>query len=310
MPNNKRNKIIKRFIISLISLAMIAGFIVLFVSASKDRNKATCKGVAVSLDKKEGKVFVDRFEIKQLITGNKILDPVGKKLDQLNIQMLERSVETYPWVKDAELYIDNDNMLQINIVQRHPLIRVFTISGNSFYIDRDGKRVPANGNFVVRVPVVTGFPSDAVKLHSDDSLLFTQIVDMGRYIAKDSFWMAQVDQININANKKFEIIPKVGNALIEFGKGKDIEEKFSKLLAFYKKGLNNVGWGTYDTLDVRFSGQVVAKREDKDGSPVVQALMTPNAPESLLDVREKIAESKLRSKQQKNKKQPFYTLLK
>lgn len=310
MPGNKRKNIVKRVIISLISLAMVVSFIVLFVAASKDRNKVKCKGVAVSLNKKEGKVFINPKEIKQLITGNKILNPVGKKLSDLNIQMLERSVETYSWVKDAELYIDNDNILQIHVTQRHPLIRVFTVSGNSFYIDTDGKRVPANGHFVVRVPVVTGFPSDEIKLHAKDSLLYTQVVAIGKYIAKDSFWMAQADQININTNKEFEIIPKVGNALIEFGEGTDVEEKFDKLLTFYRKGLNNVGWGSYDTLNVSFDGQVVATRKNQDGSPVVEALMTPNAPESLKGVREKITASKIKHKQQKNKKQPFYTLLK
>ena len=87
-----------------------------------------------------------------------------------------------------------------------------------------------------------------------------------------------MNQVKISAEDGFEIIPRVGDILIVFGEGKKIKEKFDKLMIFYKEGLNKVGWGYYDTLDLRFEGQVVAGRKKKEGNPVIKTLVRHNDP--------------------------------
>ena len=37
--------------------------------------------------------------------------------------------------KNVELFLDNTQSLQVRIEQRIPIARIFTASGNSFYID-------------------------------------------------------------------------------------------------------------------------------------------------------------------------------
>ena len=39
-----------------------------------------------------------------------------------------------------------------------------------------------------------------------------------------------------------------------------VDEKFDKLLAFYRRGLSALGWDTYRSIDVRFADQVVCRR--------------------------------------------------
>ena len=51
----------------------------------------------------------------------------------------------------------------------------------------------------------------------------------------DPFWMAQIDQVDITPTDTFELIPKLGNQVIRFGNADNYEEKFNKLLAFYKQ---------------------------------------------------------------------------
>ena len=81
---------------------------------------------------------------------------------------------------------------------------------------------------------------------------------LATFIFRDSFWMAQVAQINITPERRFEIIPVVGNQVITFGKGDEIEGKFNRLFAFYQQVLKKTGFEKYKMIDVQYHGQVVA----------------------------------------------------
>lgn len=264
-----------RVLMALASLAMMTGFVVLFIAASKDRSQAVCRGVAIDI-RGPGPLFVDRNAISASITGNKKLDPVGRKLEQLNMPRLESSVRTFPWVKEVELYVDNTGMLRIRISQCVPVARIYTVSGNTFYVDGSGKHLPVTGSFAADLPVFTGFPTDMARPDSADSVLFCQVVAISRFLSGSPFWKAQVSQVNILPGGHFEVIPTVGNALIELGSGDRIAEKFGKLMEFYRGALNQVGWGWYDTLNLAYEGQVVATRK-KGGNPVVDSLMTSDS---------------------------------
>jgi cell division protein FtsQ len=274
MKNPKPFHIARKAFAALASLAMIVGFVTLFIAASRGRKNAACQSVAIHVKGTSDKIFISRQQIMQCLTADSQLNPVGKPLAMINTRLLERSVRTFPWVREAQVYVDNDNVLQVLITEREPVARVFTVSGNTFYIDSAGTVLPVKGGFAVRVPVFTNFPSDAVNLRPADSVLFARMIPLSQYIHHHPFWSAQIDQININAERKFELIPTVGDALIELGDGTGISEKFDKLLAFYREGLNNVGWGVYDTLDLQYAGQVVAKRKPRGENPIVDSLLT------------------------------------
>lgn len=273
MPKGRSKNIIKRILIALVSVTMIGGFVFLFIAASKDRNKTICNSINIHVQNKEAVLFVNKEEIKNYIIHNKALNPLGKQLSNLNIRELTEAVGKFPWVKSTEVYVGNDNILQVNITECEPVARVFRDNGNNFYLGDDGKELPVNGNFAIRMPVFTGFPSGTLS-NTQDSALLAQMVNISTYISKDPFWNAQIAQINIIAGNQFELIPIVGNALIELGNGDRIEEKLNKLLIFYQKGLNNVGWGYYDTLDLRYQNQVIATRKSAKGNPVVDSIMT------------------------------------
>lgn len=277
MSETKAKHIIKNVLIALVSLAMITGFVMLFIAASRDRDKSVCKGLRLELKGDPARSFVDKAAIEHMLRGQKALDPVGKPLSALGTAALEKAVKAFPWVKDAQLYVDNDNILQIQVTEREPVARVFTASGNSFFLDQDSRRLPVTGSFAVRIPVFTGFPDGESGAPARDSLLAAGITAISAYLSAHPFWMAQVEQVNINALGQFELVNTVGGALVEFGDATDIDQKFSKLLVFYRGALNHVGWGYYDTLDLRFRGQVVASRKPGNRNPVIDSLMTDDA---------------------------------
>jgi hypothetical protein len=102
-------------------------------------------------------------------------------------------------------------------------------------------------------------------LNKADSNLLKGIKDVGSYILNDPFWMGQIDQVDITADRGFEMIPKIGNNIIVFGTAENYESKFNNLLTFYKQVEIKVGWNKYSKINIQYKGQVVAvKRGAED----------------------------------------------
>lgn len=271
----KTTNILKRVATVSLWATVVIGFVVLLVAAIQDKDARKCKSIHVSFEGADGNFFIESKDIKSLITKDKKNNPVGKPISEIDIRELEAIVDKEPWVKNSEIYIDNGQRLNIKIAQREPVARVFTFSGNSYYMDITGEHIPVSNRYAARVPVFTGFPTDAVKLQQTDSILNRQIVELGAYIGKDPFWMAQVEQLMITPDRKFEFVPKLGDQVIAFGEGTDIPKKFTKLLAFYQEGLNKVGWNKYSRINIAFENEVVCTR--KNGVPPLQPVIAKDS---------------------------------
>jgi cell division protein FtsQ len=271
----KTRKVLKRIGTTLLWAGVLTGFFILLASAVQDKNEGKCTGVVVKLEGDEANFFIEEKDIKALVAKDKASNPVGKAIKNINMADLEKIVSRDPWVKNAEIFIDNQRKLNIKVTQREPVARVFTTAGNSFYFDKDGDHIPVSSRYAARVPVFTGFPTDAVKLETADSALAAGIMAMGSFIMGDPFWSAQIEQIVITPGHEFELIPKLGDHIIAFGEGTDVEKKFSKLLAFYKEGLNKVGWNNYARINVAYENEVVCTR--RTGEELSRKLATEDS---------------------------------
>jgi cell division protein FtsQ len=90
--------------------------------------------------------------------------------------------------------------------------------------------------------------------------IMRELFDLASYINGDKFWKAQIQQIYLNENGDFELIPLVGAHLIIFGAFDKPEAKFARLASFYRNGLNVKGWNTYKTINLKYEPQVVATK--------------------------------------------------
>ena len=256
-------KTITKYIFTTLWCCIAAGVIVLLVAAVKKEDKQKCKGMFVTINGVSNNFFVDKQDILQAI--NEYIDgsPVGKPVSMLNLKALENDLQKNIWVKKAQLFFDNNDKLQVIITEREPVARVFTTTGTTFYIDSSITMLPLSDKFSARLPVFTGFPSDKMVLRRADSALLREVYQVSMAIQQDSFLMAMIDQVDITAQRTFEMMPKIGNTIIAMGDGKDVEEKFIQLKLCYKEVIAKAGWNKYSMVDVQYKDQVVAKRKDR-----------------------------------------------
>lgn len=250
---------IRKALFIAVWLCIGGGMLTLLLAAISKRNKGVCKDVIISIKGAEENRFIEEQDVSQLLmtaTGGKMK---GQPVTAFRLHDLGQTLESNTWIDEAELYFDNQNVLHVTVTEKEPRARVFTIEGNSFYVDSLGRMIPLSDKLSARVPVFTGFP-DKKKLTGSDSILLAHVKNLANYINSDPFWKLQVAQVDISADRTFEMIPLVGNHVIKLGNGEDLEAKFRRLNLFYQQVLTKSGIDRYKVIDVQYKGQVVASR--------------------------------------------------
>jgi len=239
-----------------------AGVIVLLVAAANSRAHQKCKGYQIQINGSEdSKWFIDKKQVLEVITSKGSVSIKGKPVKSFDLSRMEGNLKKQVWVKDAEVYFDNNGVLKVNVTERIPVARIFNTAGNSFYIDSTGKKLPLSTRKSARLPVFTGYPFAGKKLQPGERKLLKNIKELSAYLMKDEFWMAQVTQIDITAAREFEIIPTIGNHVIEFGDTENIEDKFARLMVFYRQVLSKTGMEKYERIKVQYDKQIIGVKK-------------------------------------------------
>jgi cell division protein FtsQ len=224
------------------------------------KDQKNCTGIDVQISGSDREMFINEEDIRLLLNSNGNIE--GQPIKNIDLKALESYLKKNVWIKNAELYLDNNQLLKVKIVERIPVARVFTVSGNSFYLDSSGLKMPLSERLSIRVPVFTNFPSDKDVLSLSDSSMLQCIVKLGKFISQDTIRMAQVSQIDILLNAEFEIVPSIGNQIIELGDTSDLDKKFIKLITFYKQTVFDNTINNYSKIYLQFKNQVVAVKRD------------------------------------------------
>ena len=172
-------------------------------------------------------------------------------MDGIELERVETTLLLHPLVGKVQCYKTGGDMLRINISSKVPLVRVMNNRGQDFYVDSRGE-ILSQHSLAVQLPVATGYID---RRYASDELL--KVV---RAIDRSEFWKAQVEQINVTKDRQIELVPRVGDHLLILGTADDVENKLDRLMNFYEKGLDNVGWNKYRSISVAYEGQVVCKK--------------------------------------------------
>ena len=250
----------KSIIVKVFTWILIAGagggMLTLLIAANRKQKSELCRDIVITVKGAGEQMFIDRNDILQEISkiagGSVVSKPVG----QIRLGIIEEALEKNAWIRDAETYFDSRDVLHVDVNEREPVARIFTTNGRTFYIDSSGARMPLLLKETARVLVVTNF-TGAGKFNAADSAMANEVKTIANAIYKDPFWKEQIGQVDITPKGNYEAIPVIGNHIIRFGKGENIENKLANLFLFYKQVLAKTGFDKYAAIDVQYEGQIV-----------------------------------------------------
>ena len=239
-----------RIVLIAVAATLLAAYLLWAVCFAPDvKEDKICHGVEITIKDTLSRRFLTSKEVLRTIQAAD-LNPVNEKVSEIDVHKIEETVESLDVVKRAECYILQNGNVRIRIEQRNPKFRV--IGEENYYVDSDRKIMNATSHTACYVPVVTGRVSRRMAQE--------ELFDFIDWIEDHDFWNAQIEQINVTANKEIELIPRIGGHVILLGKLNNYEEKLHKLSVFYAEGLSKIGWEDYRELDLRYNNQVIGRK--------------------------------------------------
>ena len=209
-----------------------------------------CSGVDLHITDSLHFDLIDEDMVLSLLKEHS-LDPIGSPLEAIDVEAIEQTLALHPLVGKAQCYKTGGDMLRINLSGKVPLVRVLNNRGQDFYVDSHGE-ILSQHSLAVQLPVATGY--------IDREFASKELLEVVRAIDRSEFWKAQVERRNVTSDKQIELVPRVGDHLLILGTADNVEDKLERLMNFYEKGLDNVGWNKYRSISVAYENQVVCKK--------------------------------------------------
>lgn len=264
----------------------LAGVIVLMSFIDMKKQEVKCTDVKILIPGADN--FIEREEIDAILKQSQG-NLVGKQLEYINTHEIEKAIQANPYIAFAKVYANMDGIINIQIKQRQPVLRIINAGGQDYYVDRDGLKMPMSPNFTANVLVATGdiFEGFGGRV---DTLLTPLVADLYKtalFLKQDTLWDAQIEQIFVNSKSDIELIPRVGNQRIILGNADSLSVKMDNLLAFYKQAMPQVGWDAYKTINVKYINQIVCEKNVIDSTavkkPVSQVIDSASMAKQLID---------------------------
>ena len=180
-----------------------------------------CSSIVISIADSSEYHFVTKRQLLNLAYGGKgkIL---GQPLGRISAREIENRINVLRELKVAEVYTTVDGALCLYVDQRNPVMRVIPDEGGDYFLDDEGWLFRKRNLYNPRLHIVEGNINITPAMLDSVSVLDTLIkgtilkdaFHFVKFINRDNFWSAQIDQIHVDNNDEVNLIPRVGNHVI------------------------------------------------------------------------------------------------
>lgn len=230
-------------ILKILVTVVIFGLLLSF--SLKRFNNASMEKVSVNLIAPQGKdkvYFIDEKDVREFIKNS---NP-SKRIGDINIPVLEKEVNRFPSVDSANVYLNLNGSLNVDIVQRVPAFRL-NKNGENFYVDNNGEEFPISKNYSHPSMLVTG------DVKRKEYLKLAELVDK---INKDDFSRKYFIGISKEAGN-YNLLTSEGNFKVEIGDLENIDFKVKGFKTFVEKYLVYQEPEKYSKISVKYDNQIV-----------------------------------------------------
>ena len=244
---------LKRIFLYTASILIVAYLVAATTFLNARTDNQACQNLELLITDTVHSGFVDKKEITSILQKNGIR-PIGKSKYEVSTKNLEEVLNNHALLDRVECYWTHSGRLFVEISQRIPILRVMNNQQQDYYIDNKGEIMPSGIRCVAHKPIVSGTV--------EKSFAVNELYNFGVFLQNNSFWNAQIEQINVLPGKYVELVPRVGNHIIYLGRLENYDKKLKRLKTFYQKGLNEIGWDKYSRINVEIDNQIVCTRRD------------------------------------------------
>ncbi len=228
--------------------------------------------------------FVDEKDIKDLV---KQFNPT-KKIGDVKIPELEKKINEIPFVDSANVYMNLNGNLNVDIKQRIPIFRL-NKNGKDFYVDEKGVEFPISRNFSYPCMLVMG---------DVDASEYQELGQLVEKIDKDDFSKKYFIGIKKEKNN-YNLLTSDGNYKVEIGDLENIDFKVKGFKTFVEKYLVYQNPNKYKKISVKYNNQIVTTLNPyfKENDSILR-----NAPK--IEIKPEVESHKPEEKKSETKPEP------
>lgn len=234
-------------------VVLVAYVVGMMVWSHAEAARHRCTGIEVEIEGVGQLGTISEASVKSVLEKYpKQLE--GAPLYTVNTLEVADYLRKFNHFESVECVVSSQGKLKIKVVPIVPEIRVFE-GDKSYYVNKDGKIINSTSKFFVDVPVVSG--------HFTKNFKPADILPVVRFVNSDEALKELTAMIYADSKDNILLIPRIQGHVINLGDTSRMAEKKRAILTAYHKIMPNKGWETYDTISVKFKGQIVMTRRDK-----------------------------------------------
>lgn len=171
--------------------------------------------------------------------------------EELDLSKLQSRLRGLDKIESAEVVRLSNDSLRIRVTPLKPIARIWTDEG-SYYVNREGKRIAASSKYRIDVPQIIG--------RFDSLRPATSLLPLIDALASQKTFEQMITMINAEDSLNIILVPAIRGHVINLGSINNIDSKLDRLQTFYRRVLPEKGWEHYDTISLKWDGQIVATR--------------------------------------------------
>ncbi|MEF2642687.1 MAG: cell division protein FtsQ/DivIB [Paramuribaculum sp.] len=249
-------KIKRSWLYAALTLVVVAYIVVMWNITAGKSDDRLCSGILITVHDTAKYRFVTPEELAREL-GDLPANATRIPLKRINIDSLERVLKAFDKIEDVNVTVLSNGKIHIDVTPMHPVVRIFSPDGSSYYVNREGKRIKADARYHLDLPVVVGD-------FDNGRMPVTSLIPLVDRLSADSLLSDLVSMIKVDSPDDIILVPVVRGHVINIGDTLDYPDKFRRIRTMYTQVLKVRGWEMYDTISVKYRGQIVATRRNKE----------------------------------------------
>ncbi|MDE6101322.1 MAG: hypothetical protein K2G01_09780, partial [Paramuribaculum sp.] len=180
---------------------LVSGYLVVaWLFTTSTSSSRMCEGVLITVHDTADIHFVTPQELANEL-GDLPEQARRTRLSDIDINELEHQLSGFDKIERVEVNVLTSGKLLIDVWPMRPFARIFDSAGQSYYINRAGKRIAAQPGYFLDVPVVQGdFSADFPA---------TSLIPVVDFIENNPEWRESITMIKANSAKEILLVPVI-----------------------------------------------------------------------------------------------------
>ena len=193
----------------------------------------------------------------------------NRQVTDIPVDSVRKTLAENPWATDVRANLSLRRILNIEMTECQPIMRIYNDEGKSLYLDKDGNIFPVGRRYIPHVLICSGhfsFPVTREKWHNVNDSVYASTdlpgaFDVASSILNDDYASQNVGHIYLAKNRQYELVVRNSDLHVILGYPDNVSEKLLKMKYFFDRMMGREELNGYSKINLNYKNQVVCTKK-------------------------------------------------